>query len=105
VGAPGKSSETSAAGSLHMKDLLTFRGRSQDRNVVLARVQDREGVVVDTHVSRIARRLEFTKETTRKNRAGPDAHYSRERWILFATSSSGTDVSCASPASQCAIAA
>jgi endonuclease-3 len=72
---------------MNMNDLLTLPGVARKTaNVVLGtwfKVAD--GVVVDTHVHRISRRLELTKENDPKNieqdlmRVIP-----REKWILFA---------------------
>jgi endonuclease-3 len=70
-----------------MDELLTLPGVARKTaNVVLGTWFDKaEGVVVDTHVHRISRRLELTKNDDPKNieqnlmRVIP-----RERWILFA---------------------
>jgi endonuclease-3 len=70
-----------------MDDLLTLPGVARKTaNVVLGTwFKKADGVVVDTHVHRISRRLELTKENEPKNieqdlmRVIP-----REKWILFA---------------------
>ena len=71
----------------NMNDLLTLPGVARKTaNVVLGSwFKIADGVVVDTHVTRISRRLELTKATDPKNieqdlmRIIP-----REKWILFA---------------------
>jgi len=70
----------------NMTDLLTLPGVARKTaNVVLGTwFKIADGVVVDTHVTRISRRLELTKETDPKNieqdlmRVIP-----RAKWILF----------------------
>jgi endonuclease III len=70
----------------NMSDLLTLPGVARKTaNVVLGSwFKIADGVVVDTHVTRISRRLELTTETDPKNieqdlmRIIP-----REKWILF----------------------
>jgi len=49
-----------------MKDLISLRGVARKTaNVVLGNAMGKnEGVVVDTHVSRLAQRFRMTKETT-----------------------------------------
>jgi endonuclease III len=72
---------------LNMKNLLTLPGVARKTaNVVLGTwFKIAEGVVVDTHVTRIARRLELTKETDpQKIEQDLMRIVSRERWILFA---------------------
>src|SRR3984893_6538305 len=72
---------------LNMKDLLTLPGVARKTaNVVLGTwFKIAEGVVVDTHVTRIARRLELTKETDpQKIEQDLMRMIPRERWILFA---------------------
>jgi len=72
---------------LHMKDLLTLPGVARKTaNVVLGTwFKIAEGVVVDTHVTRIARRLELTKETDpQKIEQDLMRIILRDRWILFA---------------------
>ena len=72
---------------MNMKDLLTLPGVARKTaNVVLGSwFKIADGVVVDTHVTRIARRLELTTHTDPKKieqdlmRIIP-----REKWILFA---------------------
>ena len=59
-----------------MEELLTLPGVARKTaNVVLGTwFKKNEGVVVDTHVTRISRRLELTQARRRsENRAGPDA--------------------------------
>src|ERR1700719_2179157 len=71
----------------NMKDLLTLPGVARKTaNVVLGTwFKIAEGVVVDTHVTRIARRLELTKETDpQKIEQDLMRIIPRERWILFA---------------------
>ena len=71
---------------MNMNDLLTLPGVARKTaNVVLGSwFKIADGVVVDTHVTRISRRLELTTETDPKNieqdlmRIIP-----REKWILF----------------------
>ena len=71
---------------MNMNDLLTLPGVARKTaNVVLGTwFKIADGVVVDTHVHRISRRLELTKESDPKNieqnlmRVIP-----REKWILF----------------------
>ncbi|MGA3350903.1 MAG: endonuclease III [Candidatus Sulfotelmatobacter sp.] len=71
---------------INMNDLLTLPGVARKTaNVVLGSwFKIADGVVVDTHVTRISRRLELTTETDPKNieqdlmRIIP-----REKWILF----------------------
>jgi endonuclease-3 len=72
---------------MNMKDLLTLPGVARKTaNVVLGTwFKIAEGVVVDTHVTRIARRLELTKETDpQKIEQDLMRIIPRERWILFA---------------------
>src|SRR3984893_12624701 len=72
---------------LNMKDLLNLPGVARKTaNVVLGTwFKIAEGVVVDTHVTRIARRLELTKETDpQKIEQDLMRLIPRERWILFA---------------------
>jgi endonuclease-3 len=72
---------------LNMKDLLTLPGVARKTaNVVLGTwFKIAEGVVVDTHVTRIARRLELTKETDpQKIEQDLMRIIPHERWILFA---------------------
>src|ERR1700716_591613 len=72
---------------LNMKDLLTLPGVARKTaNVVLGSwFKIAEGVVVDTHVTRIARRLELTKETDpQKIERDLMRIIPREKWILFA---------------------
>jgi len=72
---------------LNMKDLLTLPGVARKTaNVVLGTwFKIAEGVVVDTHVTRIARRLELTKQTDpQKIEQDLMRIIPRERWILFA---------------------
>src|SRR5579872_6262309 len=72
---------------MNMDDLLTLPGVARKTaNVVLGSwFKIAEGVVVDTHVTRISRRLELTRENDPKHieqdlmRIIP-----REKWILFA---------------------
>src|ERR1700680_3385738 len=71
----------------NMKDLLTLPGVARKTaNVVLGTwFKIAEGVVVDTHVTRLARRLELTKETDpQKIEQDLMRLIPRERWILFA---------------------
>jgi endonuclease-3 len=71
---------------MNMQDLLTLPGVARKTaNVVLGTwFKIADGVVVDTHVHRISRRLELTTENDPKNieqdlmRVIP-----REKWILF----------------------
>lgn len=69
-----------------MKELLAVPGAARKTaNVVLGTVFGiAEGVVVDTHVQRISRRLDLTRETT-PERIERDLMKSipQERWILF----------------------
>ncbi|MCC6292238.1 MAG: endonuclease III [Bryobacterales bacterium] len=69
-----------------MKELLAVPGAARKTaNVVLGTVFGiADGVVVDTHVQRISRRLDLTRETT-PERIERDLMKSipRERWILF----------------------
>ncbi len=61
-----------------MDELLTIPGVARKTaNVVLGSwFKIADGVVVDTHVHRISRRLELTKNTEpREDRAGPDASH------------------------------
>src|SRR6267378_1469730 len=72
---------------LNMKDLLTLPGVARKTaNVVLGTwFKIAEGVVVDTHVTRISRRLELTKENDpQKIEQDLMRIIPRERWILFA---------------------
>lgn len=72
---------------LNMKDLLTLPGVARKTaNVVLGTwFKIAEGVVVDTHVTRIARRLELTKNTgPQKIELDLMQVIPREKWILFA---------------------
>ena len=70
-----------------MDELLELPGVARKTaNVVLGvAFQKAEGVVVDTHVQRIARRLDFTKET-RPDKIEADLMriLPREKWIEFA---------------------
>ena len=70
----------------NMNDLLTLPGVARKTaNVVLGTwFKQAEGVVVDTHVHRISRRLELTKNSDPK-RIEDDLMrvIPRERWILF----------------------
>jgi endonuclease III len=71
----------------HMNDLLTLPGVARKTaNVLLGTWFGKaDGVVVDTHVHRISRRLELTKESDPK-RIEQDLMrvIPREKWILFA---------------------
>src|SRR5882762_9712884 len=72
---------------LSMKDLLTLPGVARKTaNVVLGTwFKIAEGVVVDTHVTRVSRRLELTKENDpQKIEQDLMRIIPRERWILFA---------------------
>jgi endonuclease III len=72
---------------LNMDDLLTLPGVARKTaNVVLGTwFKIAEGVVVDTHVTRIARRLELTKNTDpQKIEQDLMGTIPREKWILFA---------------------
>src|SRR6266849_2209186 len=69
-----------------MKELLTLPGVARKTaNVVLGTwFKKNEGVVVDTHVHRIARRLELTKnDDPKKIEQDLMAIIPREKWILF----------------------
>jgi endonuclease-3 len=69
-----------------MEDLLTLSGVARKTaNVVLGTwFKKSEGVVVDTHVHRISRRLELTKnDDPKKIEQDLMAVIPRERWILF----------------------
>lgn len=71
----------------NMNDLLTLPGVARKTaNVVLGSwFKIADGVVVDTHVTRISRRLELTKATDPKNiEQDLMCVISREKWILFA---------------------
>jgi endonuclease-3 len=69
-----------------MEEMLTIPGAARKTaNVVLGTAFGiASGVVVDTHVQRIARRLDFTRETT-PDRIERDLMklIPKERWILF----------------------
>ena len=70
----------------NMDDLLTLPGVARKTaNVVLGtRFKKSEGVVVDTHVHRISRRLELTKnEDPKKIEEDLMRVIPREKWILF----------------------
>jgi endonuclease-3 len=72
---------------LNMKDLLTLPGVARKTaNVVLGSwFKIAEGVVVDTHVHRISRRLELTTNTDpQKIEQDLMRVIPREKWILFA---------------------
>jgi endonuclease-3 len=72
---------------LNMKDLLTLPGVARKTaNVVLGTwFKIAEGVVVDTHVTRISRRLELTENTDpQKIEQDLMRIIPREKWILFA---------------------
>jgi endonuclease III len=72
---------------LNMKDLLTLPGVARKTaNVVLGSwFKIAEGVVVDTHVTRISRRLELTLNTDpQKIEQDLMRILPREKWILFA---------------------
>jgi endonuclease-3 len=72
---------------LNMDDLLTLPGVARKTaNVVLGSwFKIAEGVVVDTHVTRISRRVELTKHTSpQKIEQDLMRIIPRERWILFA---------------------
>jgi len=72
---------------LNMKDLLTLPGVARKTaNVVLGTwFKIAEGVVVDTHVTRISRRLELTQNTDPQKIEQDLMHIiPREKWILFA---------------------
>ena len=63
-----------------LAELITVPGAARKTaNVVLGVSYGKaEGVVVDTHVFRIARRLDLTKsDTAREGGAGPDAGFCR----------------------------
>ncbi|MBZ5680762.1 MAG: endonuclease III [Acidobacteriia bacterium] len=69
-----------------MEDLLTLPGVARKTaNVVLGTwFKIADGVVVDTHVTRISRRLELTRETDpQKIEQDLMRTIPRERWILF----------------------
>ena len=69
-----------------MEDLLTLPGVARKTaNVVLGtRFKKAEGLVVDTHVHRISRRLELTKnDDPKKIEQDLMAVIPREKWILF----------------------
>ena len=71
----------------NMPDLLTLPGVARKTaNVVLGTWFGKaEGVVVDTHVQRIARRLELTRnDDPKKIEADLMGIIPREKWILFA---------------------
>jgi endonuclease III len=70
----------------NMEDLLTLPGVARKTaNVVLGTwFKKAEGVVVDTHVHRISRRLELTKnDDPKKIEQDLMAVIPREKWILF----------------------
>src|SRR5712671_5741563 len=72
---------------MNMKDLLTLPGVARKTaNVVLGSwFKIAEGVVVDTHVTRISRRLELTTNTDpQKIEQDLMRIIPREKWILFA---------------------
>jgi endonuclease-3 len=72
---------------LKMEDLLTLPGVARKTaNVVLGTwFKIAEGVVVDTHVTRISRRLELTRNTDpQKIEQDLMRVIPREKWILFA---------------------
>jgi endonuclease-3 len=72
---------------MNMQDLLTLPGVARKTaNVVLGTwFKIADGVVVDTHVTRIARRLELTKETDpAKIEQDLMRIIPRDKWILFA---------------------
>jgi endonuclease III len=72
---------------LNMDDLLTLPGVARKTaNVVLGSwFKIAEGVVVDTHVTRISRRLELTKNTDpQKIEQDLMRIIPRDKWILFA---------------------
>jgi endonuclease III len=72
---------------MNMEDLLTLPGVARKTaNVVLGTwFKMAEGVVVDTHVQRISRRLELTKQTEpQKIEQDLMKIIPREKWILFA---------------------
>jgi endonuclease-3 len=72
---------------LNMKDLLTLPGVARKTaNVVLGSwFKIAEGIVVDTHVHRISRRLELTTNTDpQKIEQDLMRIIPREKWILFA---------------------
>jgi len=72
---------------LNMKDLLTLPGVARKTaNVVLGTwFKIADGVVVDTHVHRISRRLELTRNTDpQKIEQDLMRVIPREKWILFA---------------------
>jgi endonuclease-3 len=72
---------------LNMNDLLTLPGVARKTaNVVLGSwFKIAEGVVVDTHVQRISRRLELTTNTDPQKIEQDLMHIiPREKWILFA---------------------
>ncbi len=72
---------------VNMDDLLTLPGVARKTaNVVLGSwFKIAEGVVVDTHVTRISRRLELTKNTDpQKIEQDLMRIIPREKWILFA---------------------
>jgi endonuclease III len=72
---------------MNMNDLLTLPGVARKTaNVVLGTwFKIADGVVVDTHVQRISRRLELTKETDPKSiEQDLMGVIPREKWILFA---------------------
>ncbi|MGA9510310.1 MAG: endonuclease III [Candidatus Sulfotelmatobacter sp.] len=72
---------------LNMKDLLTLPGVARKTaNVVLGSwFKIAEGIVVDTHVHRISRRLELTKNNDpQKIEQDLMSIIPREKWILFA---------------------
>lgn len=71
---------------LNMEDLLTLPGVARKTaNVVLGTwFKKADGVVVDTHVTRISRRLELTKnDDPQKIERDLMRIIPRERWILF----------------------
>lgn len=71
----------------NMEDLLTLPGVARKTaNVVLGTwFKKAEGLVVDTHVHRISRRLELTKnDDPKKIEQDLMAVVPREKWILFA---------------------
>ncbi len=72
---------------MNMKDLLTLPGVARKTaNVVLGTwFKIAEGVVVDTHVTRISRRLELTAQTDpQKIEQDLMRIIPREKWVLFA---------------------
>jgi endonuclease-3 len=87
-GAARKIMSRSSAGQVPqtLAELITIPGAARKTaNVVLGVCFGKaEGVVVDTHVFRIARRLGLAKgDTASKSRAGTDADFPQDRWIAF----------------------